>query len=305
MERGSAMSLGELALEHLPSMAIIVDRAGRVVTTNHTWRQYFASIGVDEAHYLEGSDYRTLCRGAVAFGVVGWIQVIDAIDAICAGDTIRQEVEFATALKGHIDAFHVSMVALPDGEHVVISTRFASAADWAISDTGQLVLLDPIGGPEAEEQWELELADALRMLPPAGTVAVVAVNLVDFATVAHQLGPAAAHEAMRAYARRLQLLGGAGALVRRGGPASLELAIIHASDTDRLAEVIGDAMSVDLVIGTVVLSVPAAVGVAVNAEGFVLPVNIVHQARTLASDEEHRLHDASSTIRSLADAALG
>lgn len=298
------MSLGELALEYLSSMVVVVDCSARVVTTNSTWRQYFASIGLDEAFYLEGSDYRTLCRGAVAFGVVGWNQVIDAMDAMCAGDTVRQEVEFATALKGHIEAFHVSMVALPDEEHIVVSTRFASAADWAMSDGEQLVLLDPIGGHEAEAHWELQLADALRALPAAGSVAVVAVNLVDFSTIAHQLGPAVVHEAMRAYARRLQLLGGDGALVRRGGPARLELAITRAQDTERLAEVITKAMSVDLVIGTMILTVPAAVGVAVNAEGFVLPMNVVQEARTKAADEELRLRDARSSIRSLAESAV-
>ncbi len=291
------------AIDAIPSMLAAINVDGTVGATNAAWRRAFGGFGLDRSEFDVGADvWKLIELTAARFGDQDAVpRIIEAIKRAMAQEEFVPDVAFARN-QGEVRQtwrLVVHPIAGGAGSFVAMITETTTASELAerMANAGSV---DSVTGLPQPERWLDELSSLIRSMPAPGSLAVVVVELLGFERVQSLLGLPKVREAVAVVAFRLDGLDGRNLMSTRLAPYRFALTVEQADDGGRrMADFVRRACEVEVIIGTLALKIPVAVGVAANVSPFDLPASLLERATTAMADDAALRPTAVTTIRRL------
>jgi diguanylate cyclase (GGDEF)-like protein len=287
----SANRRDQTLLDAIPVSAWLVDGKGRLVAVNRAWSEFtlpddYAALRVPIGTRLIEGLRKGVGLPAPSAQVV--VAAVDALGEILAG--VRSEFEYELSLGDDV-WWMVRIVALPDDGGAVVTLHDITARVRAARRIDRRDGRDELTGLATQPRLVERLSAALRQ-PDGRRVAVLQLDLDRFSLLNATYGWAEGNRVLRTIARRLRTSLTNGESLARTGADTFVVLTERARNDDEvvsLAEWLGRAVALPLLIDGREVTVTASVGVAI--------------AEPLSTNPEDLLRDAD--VATLKAKALG
>ena len=261
----SANRRDQLLLDAIPVSAWLIDGEGRLVAVNRAWSEFKLPDDHAALRVPIGTPLIDGLRNGVGLPAPSAQVVVAAVDAlgeILAGR--RSEFEYELSLGDDV-WWMVRIVALPDGGGAVVTLHDITARVRAARRIDRRDGRDELTGLATQPRLLERLGAALRQ-PDGRRVAVLQLDLDRFSLLNATYGWAEGNRVLRTIARRLRTSLTNGESLARTGADTFVVLTERAYNDDEvvsLAEWLGRAVALPLLIDGREVTVTASVGVAI------------------------------------------
>ncbi len=281
--RADPVRIDPAALDALQAHAMVMSRQAVIVSVNAAWFAHFERIGFPREMVAPGASYREMVRATLEVPSGGFDELLGALDAIAEGADGPFSIDVARADLADLESFRISLQRIPGSDQFLMTSWVMPSVGWSLVG-GRPILA---GGADLHEraQFDDEVAAALGVLPPAGSVAVGVLKILGIDHLALQLGRATIAEFTERSAYRVSKLKGVAAAHRAEPGEVIFVAEGVVDGAVRLEETIRAAFDVEMIFGPVAISLPVALGVTLNLQPLEEVGAVVQRARAVLGRE--------------------